>query len=367
MQNLTYMLCLIFKLVWVSYANDVCHQPFGQFLKCASSEAQKRLGVFELEATPYVQNKIKSCFTRSGCEPPNFSHATLEHLLPQAWSERMALILDLLEHTKPPVQTCMVQYFTGMATRKVETCIRQHGGPQLRNFHMPELPEIQGLNFTSLKHSVLNRVVVLTKTMECSDSVIDDSDLQAVINCQKTARSENPTSICHVRDRCRANTIDTSINCKSRFDKVQAAACKCFQNEREKDTGNNLKSWKEMFNSLFKGGMARQYKQCCLQNNVEFPEEKVRAVDDAFRNSLRDVILNGLPERVQSVVNQLMKQVSDEGQKVFCDNCAQTASGTSANSDAKFVRKLVAAQRNPQKNLVTGGLKGFLDGLKLQG
>lgn len=119
------------------------------FLHCTSAQKLERMFLFT--ACRFNTRTVMFLYTiRTNCEEPDFNKATVDFFLVEPWSSRLKTVLDLLETTDPRVQTCMMDYFKGMAERKIQQCVRTYGPLDVKNFEMPPIPETKNLDITKL-------------------------------------------------------------------------------------------------------------------------------------------------------------------------------------------------------------------------
>uniref|UniRef100_A0A915KV97 Uncharacterized protein n=1 Tax=Romanomermis culicivorax TaxID=13658 RepID=A0A915KV97_ROMCU len=274
---------------------------------------------------------------------PDFSKATVENFLDEPWLSRVNTILNLLESTDPRIQQCMIQYFNGIAQRKIEGCVRQYGDNDVKNFEMPALPDWRNLDIAKIKAAVLNRMIVTQSMMECSKTLPDDNQLQDSMNCVKDARLSNRGSFCAPRDQCLKSKVTDEL-CSTRYEKVKTAACACFSAEIQQFKGapGQVKNFNDLKDTLLQG-LEKEYKKCYDRNNLPYPVARVEAAKTATKQAVADILFGGLPPRVRlllRILGESVREVTGSGRRLFCENCQDNQTRGSGIAEAQQLRQL---------------------------
>jgi len=316
----------------LSSANDVCYSPFSSFLQCMADDADKKLGRYLNELSPDVKQQIQQCFSKSNCDVPDFSKATVDNFLQPPWNERAKIILDLLENMNPKVKDCMINYFKELVRKKIEDCVHKDGSSDVKDFEMPPLPDIHNTDITKFKEVVLNRMLVRTYINKCNKAK-GNTIANKTVDCIADSRKQHDQTMCTTREQCRESKISDS-KCKNRFDKVHEAACQCA---RDVKTGHTTMN---MSNIILSGQLEKQFKKCHEDNNVPYPQEKVDKVKKTIMEVAAEVLSHHqLPSEVKNtlhVARQAMKDVEDQWKGAFCAKCSKDGDQSTVISDKEI-------------------------------
>lgn len=331
--------------VAVAVGNDVCYSPFSAFLKCMADDADKKLERYLDELSPGVKQQMQQCFAKFSCEVPDFSKATVDNFLSPPWNERAKTILDLMEGMDPKVKDCMINYFKALIKDKIEHCVHDFGGDELKDFEMPPLPDIHNTDITKFKEVVLNRMLVRTYVNKCTASK-GEAATNKTIDCIADARKQHDQTMCTTREQCRESKLSDS-KCRTRFDKVHEAACKCVQEHKA-----NMN-----FSRIILGGqLESQFRKCHEDNNVPYPEEKVKKVKETITSIIADLLTNHeMPEEVKKtmkVARQAIKDIEEQWKGAFCAKCSKDGDQSTVINDQEIadLKKRIGVDSKEHKN-----------------
>jgi len=331
-------LALVAVVGFTSAANDVCFSPFSAFLKCMAEDVDKKLERYLGELSPTVKQQVQQCFTKSNCDVPDFSKATVDNFLSPPWNERAKIILSLMENMDPKVKDCMINYFKDMIKKKIEDCVHKDGPDELKNFEMPPLPDIHNTDITKFKEVVLNRMLVRTSVNKCN-TVRGGAAANKTVDCIANARNQHDKTLCTTREQCRASKLSDS-KCRDRFDKVHAAACKCVQEHKAGFDPARL---------IMGGGLETQFKKCHDDNGVPYPQDKVDKAKEVISEIAADLIAHQkLPDEVKNtlqVARAALKDIEEQWKGAFCATCSKDGDQSTIVNDQEILdlRKSIGA------------------------
>jgi len=317
-----------------SAANDVCFSPFSSFLQCMADDADKKLGRYLNELSPDVKQQMQQCFSKSNCDVPDFSKATVDNFLEPPWNDRAKIILDLLENMDPKVKDCMINYFKEMIRQKIDDCVQKND--DLKDFQMPPLPDIHNTDITKFKEVVLNRMLVRTYVNKCNTAK-GNAIANKTVDCIADARNQHDQTMCTTREQCRENKIPDS-KCRDRFDKVHEAACQCV---RDAKSGHDSTSMMNASRIILGGQLEKQFKKCHDDNNVPYPQDKVDKVKKTIMEVAAEILAHHqLPAAVKNtlhVARQALKDIEGQWKGAFCAKCSKDGDQSSVISDQEIM------------------------------
>jgi len=317
-----------------------------------ATDADKKIDRYLNELSPDVKQQVQQCFSKSNCEVPDFSKATVDYFLESPWNDRARTILDLLENMDPKVKDCMIKYFKEMIRQKIEECVHKGGSDEVKDFEMPPIPDIKNQNtdLSKFKEIVLNRMMVRTLVNKCNTNR-GGAAANKTIDCIADARKQHDQTMCTTREKCRESKIPDS-KCRNRFDKVHEAACQCVRDAKT-GSGAGDKIAQNATRMLMSGQLEKQFKKCHDDNGVPYPQEKVDKVKQTIMEVAAEVMSHHkIPDEVKNtlhVARAALKDIEDQFKGAFCAKCSKDGDQSSIINDQEILAMRKALGDNDDK------------------
>jgi len=230
-----------------------------------------------------------------------------------------------------------MHFFLDLIRSKINKCVKEQGSADVQDFEFPPLPEMHNIDISKFKEIVLNRLLVRNMVQKCNETKGETAE-NNTIDCIATARAQYDQTICTTRLSCAKQTTDPK--CKDRLDKVHAAICQC---KISANAGELLMS----------GKLEKQYKKCHDDNNIPYPEEKVKKAHEAVVESAKALLSKHqkMPDQVKQTLQTARQAIGDieaQWKNAFCADCSGGGANSTAISDSEVAYlKHAAFGRSP--------------------